>query len=81
MYELSNTAENSLQEINERFAFHIIYSTFVKLNGKTMPIVGYQEKFVHAVRFRAFTEDSMMLLAESLGKEGFDFAVAYKVGY
>ena len=56
-------------------------STFVNLNGRTMPIKGYQEKFAHAVRFRAFTEDSTMLLAESLGKEGFDLAFDYKVGY
>jgi hypothetical protein len=81
MSELSEEWENHLQEINERFAFHIIYSAFVKLNGKPMPKLGYQEKFIHAVRFRAFTEDSMMLLAESLGKEGFELATGYRVGY
>jgi hypothetical protein len=81
MTELSDEWENCLQEINERFAFHIIYSAFVNLNGKSMPIQHYQEKFVHAVRFRTFTEDSMMLLAESLGKEGFELAFNYKIGY
>jgi hypothetical protein len=81
MCELSDEWENHLQEINERFAFHIIYSAFVEQNGRTMPNTDYQEKFVHAVRFRSFTEDSMMLLAESLGKEGFELAFNYKVGY
>jgi hypothetical protein len=35
----------------------------------------YQEQFIHAIRFRSFTEDSMMLLTESLGIEGFNLAV------
>lgn len=75
MKPLARKYENYLQEINERFAFFIIYNIFTNQYGKpSHSIEGYQERFVHALRFRSFTEDSLMLLTESLGKEAFTLA-------
>jgi hypothetical protein len=75
MRAIDDLWENRLQEINERFAFHLILSVFIRQYGRPgQGIKGYRERFVHAVRFRSFTEDSMMLLVESLGKEAFDLA-------
>jgi hypothetical protein len=81
MGEISDEFEKQLHEINERFGFHLIMSAFEKERGIPKDAYGnpidtqpYQERFVHALRFRSFTEDSMMLLAESLGREGFQLA-------
>jgi len=65
---LDNSLEMALQEINERFAFYIIRTFYKEEFGRDIAnINNYQTHFVHAVRFRSFTEDSMMLLTESLG--------------
>jgi len=65
---LSNDLERGLQEINERFAFYIV-SVFYRVEfGRDIALVdGYQQHFVHAVKYRSFTEDSLMLVTESLG--------------
>jgi hypothetical protein len=68
---LSAQHEKALQEINERFAFHIINSFYkdnMKRSLSSSP--DYQKHFVHAIKYRSFTEDSMMLVTESLGISG-----------
>jgi hypothetical protein len=68
---LSNDLERGLQEINERFAFHIINVFYKEEFGRSLSgSSAYQSHFVHAVRYRSFTEDSMMLATESLGVSG-----------
>lgn len=66
--ELSNELELALQEINERFAFYIVRSFYIIEFGKGVSDASdYQKHFVHAIKFRSFTEDSMMLTTQSLG--------------
>jgi len=66
--KLSNELENGLQEINERFAFYIIRAFYKEEFGRDLSDTrNYQKHFVHAVKFRSFDEDSMMLVTESLG--------------
>ncbi|MDR2492397.1 MAG: hypothetical protein LBD25_02885 [Coriobacteriales bacterium] len=68
---LSNASERDLQEINERFAFYVIEDFYRHEFGHSLPHVsGYMQHFMHAVKFRSFTEDSMMLVTESLGVAG-----------
>ena len=60
--------ERGLQEINERFAFYIISAFYQEEYHRGLSDVSeYQTHFVHALRYRSFTEDSMMLVTESLG--------------
>lgn len=61
--------EIGLQEINERFAFYVV-SLFYKdeFGRKLSETSQYQTHFVHAIKYRSFTEDSMMLVTESLGE-------------
>lgn len=69
--DLDNSLEVALQEINERFAFYIIRAFYKMEFGRGISnISNYQDHFVHAVKFRSFTEDSMMLATESLGVSG-----------
>jgi hypothetical protein len=69
--KLGNPLEKAVQEINERFALHIVRSFFRDQFGKTLSYTDeYQKHFVHAARMRSFTEDSMMLVTESLGVAG-----------
>ncbi len=67
--------EDYLHRVNEFFAFHIVYNIFVEQYGKpSKGLAEYMERFTHALRYRSFTEDSLMLLTESLGKEAFYLA-------
>jgi hypothetical protein len=69
--ELNNDLERGLQEINERFAFYLIRAFYKEeFNHGLLNSIDYQNHFVHAVKFRSFTEDSMMLVTESLGLSG-----------
>jgi hypothetical protein len=68
---LDNKLEEELQEINERFAVYIIRAFYKdEFHRDISNANDYQVHFVHAVRFRSFTEDSMMLATESLGVSG-----------
>jgi hypothetical protein len=68
---LSNDLERGVQEINERFAFHIVNAFYKVEFGKSLlSCADYQSHFVHAIKYRSFTEDSMMLVTESLGAVG-----------
>jgi hypothetical protein len=68
---LDSKLEEGLQEINERFAFYIIRAFYKdEFHRGISNANDYQAHFVHAVRFRSFTEDSMMLATESLGVSG-----------
>jgi hypothetical protein len=69
--KLSAPLEKGLLEINERFAFYLIRAFFRDEFGRELPNSDeYQKHFVHAARMRSFTEDSMMLVSESLGVAG-----------
>jgi hypothetical protein len=69
--KLSIELEGALQEINERFAFHIVNSFYKDNFHRSLSNSSdYQSHFVHAVKYRSFTEDSMMLVTESLGISG-----------
>lgn len=68
---LPSNLEMAIQQINERFAFHIINLFYMEEKGKGLDnCIEYQKHFLHAVKFRSFTEDSMMLVTESLGEIG-----------
>ena len=70
--KLKSKQEDYLHALNEYFGFHIIYNAFIVEHGKPKhDISQYQKKYITAVRFRSFSEDGMMLLAESLGNEAF----------
>jgi hypothetical protein len=65
--DLSFSQEKSIQETNERFAFSIVRSFYKLEFGRELPNpTEYQEHFVHALWYRSFTEDSMMMVTESL---------------
>jgi hypothetical protein len=69
--KLDNALEKGLQGINERFAFYIVCAFYKdEFHRDISNATDYQKHFVHALRFRSFTEDSMMLATESLGVSG-----------
>jgi hypothetical protein len=75
---LSKPFERALQEINERFAFYIVRAFYKEEFGRELPDRNdYQDHFVHAAKYRSFTEDSMMLATESLGLAGGLLAARY----
>jgi hypothetical protein len=62
----------TFDDINEQLAAHIILSTFTEKFGDiSLDYDEYRIKLIHALRYRVHTENSMMLLAESIGQEAF----------
>jgi hypothetical protein len=65
-------------DVNEQIAAHIILSMFRERveDDSGINYKPYKEKMIHNLRYRDQTEDSMMLLSESIGREAFELAVA-----
>jgi hypothetical protein len=62
----------ALDDINEQFAVHFILSIFFEKHNDLKPnYVEYRRKLIHALRYRCHSENSMMLVSESLGFEAF----------
>jgi hypothetical protein len=67
----------AFDDLNEQFAAHVILSIFVKKYPQLkLDYHAYLQKLIHALRYRNHSENSMMLLAESLGTEAFRLAAA-----
>jgi hypothetical protein len=62
-------------DINELFAIYLICGTLYQTGRLTKPITGkesYSTKLRYSFRYRNFTIDSFIVLAESINSETFD---------